>query len=370
MLSPGFTSGKMKTLFHLIEQVNERLLTYLDLKPDIATGQTLETQNLCRRFTLDNVALSAFGIDGQSFENDESDFMKLATSFIAPGTFALSMLQTFPLASRLISLKVIPKKVEEALIQIVSDVLDHRNKSDIVANDFLQFISELGEKHQLNYAEITGHAATFFEDGYETSALVISYVLFNLSRHPEIQQRLRSEILHTEKTSVTGKITYEHLGTMSYLNACIYESMRLCPVLEHFTRVCKRPYTYKTANESPAHLKRMTVKIDVGTVCIIPFGGFCHDRHYFEDPKEYKPERFLNDNSSIKNVFHPFGGGHRICLGQRFGIMQVRMGVIQIIKNFQVSLSSQTKLPFEFLPWTILNKVKHGVWLIYKKIQY
>lgn len=96
---------QIKNLHSLIEEVNDRLLNYLNSQPNIKTGQTLETQNLCRRYTLDNVALTAFGIHGRCFESDESDFMKLANSFIAPGSFALSMLQLFPLISSFISLK-------------------------------------------------------------------------------------------------------------------------------------------------------------------------------------------------------------------------------------------------------------------------
>lgn len=48
--------------------------------------------------------------------------------------------------------------------------------------------------------------------------------------------------------------------------------------------------------------------------------------------------------------------------------MQVQMGVMEVVKHFEVSLNAKTKLPFEFRSWTILNKVKDGVWLDYKKL--
>uniref|UniRef100_A0AAR5Q360 Cytochrome P450 n=2 Tax=Dendroctonus ponderosae TaxID=77166 RepID=A0AAR5Q360_DENPD len=360
LLSPGFTSGKMKSLFPLIVNVNQRLSKYLESQPNIELGHTIETQNLCRRFTLDNVALSAFGIDGKCFESEESDFMRLANSFIAPGSFALSMLQMFPLISRLVALKAIPKAVEDTLTQIITDSLEHRKKNKVIASDYLQFIAQLGG---LNYAEIAGHAATFFEDGYETSALVMSYLLFNLSRHQEVQARLRAEI------EEQNEIGHDQLAKMPYLNACLFESMRICPVLEHYTRVCSRPYIYKTPSESPKHLQRMEVNIDAGTVCFVPFGGLCHDPVYFSRPEAFSPERFLDrDRQGFKRVFYPFGGGHRVCLGQRFGAMQVKMGIVEIIRRFQVSFDEKTHLPFAFLPWTVLNKVKGGVWLTYRKL--
>lgn len=167
----------MKSMFPLIGKVNQRLRAYLESQPDIERGCTLETQNLCRRFTLDNVALAAFGVDGKSFESEESDFMRLANSFIAPGTFALSMLQMFPLISNLVALKsvdqvqcqllhsllgcfrVIPKRVENSLTQIIADSLEYRRANHVFGNDYLQFIAESG----FNYAEVAGHAATFFE---------------------------------------------------------------------------------------------------------------------------------------------------------------------------------------------------------------
>ncbi|XP_030751201.1 probable cytochrome P450 28a5 [Sitophilus oryzae] len=365
MLSPGFTSGKMKSLFYLIETVDRKLSKYIDSQK----GKTLETQNLCRRYTLENVALSAFGIDGRCFEStQESDFMKLANAFIAPGTFALSMLQMFPLISNLISLKVIPRQVETRLTEIITDVLRYRKNGNSEVKDYLQFISELGNKRKLSNVEITAHAATFFEDGYETSALVMSYVLFNLAQNPEAQVRVREEIKEFEEKSEANRVSYEDLQDMVFTNACIYESMRLHPVLEHYTRVCSKPYVYTTSRQTASHLRSMAVNIDPGTVGIIPFGGLCHDERYFPNPEKYMPERFLEKENSFKQVFYPFGGGHRVCLGQRFGMMQVRMGIIQIIKNYEVTLSEKTKLPFEFLPWTILNKVRHGIWLDYKRI--
>ncbi|XP_050309053.1 probable cytochrome P450 6a23 isoform X2 [Anthonomus grandis grandis] len=359
MLSPGFTSGKMKNLFPLIEKVNKRLTNYLKQNLNIS----LETQKLCRRYTLENVALSAFGIEGRNFKNEESEFMKLANSFIAPGTFALSMFQMFPILSNLVSLKVIPKEVEAALIKIIKEVLEIRRHNNTSVNDYLQFIADLSQKQKFDYNEIAGHAATFFEDGYETSALVMSYILYNLAMNQEAQEKIRAEI-----RNVGSKISYEDLGEMKYLNACISESMRLHPVLEHYTRVCNHPYVYTTSKESAGYFKEMSLGIDKNTVCIIPFGGLCHDKKYFSDPEKFIPERFIDKGEQYKNIFYPFGGGHRICLGQRFGIMQVRMGIIEIIKNFRVSISDKTKVPFEFLPWTVLNKVKHGVWLIYSEI--
>lgn len=165
----------------------------------------------------------------------------------------------------------------------------------------------------------------------------MSYVLFNLAQNPECQSKLRAEIQKQANSNPDSKIFFEDLTNMPYLTACIYgkfgisskfhcqknnvvESMRLCPVLELYTRVCNDPYVYTTTNESPKHLQKMSVNIDSGTVCVIPFGGICHDQHYFSEPESFKPERFLEKDrlNAFKKVFYPFGGGHRICLGRSY----------------------------------------------------
>ena len=74
--SPIFTSGKMKQMAHLINNISERLID--SLEEDIQRGGVIDLMDKFDKFSLDNIASCAFGIDAQAFTNQGSDFLKNA----------------------------------------------------------------------------------------------------------------------------------------------------------------------------------------------------------------------------------------------------------------------------------------------------
>lgn len=62
-------------------------------------------------------------------------------------------------------------------------------------------------------------AVTFFTAGYETTGNLISFTLYELALHPEIQERAREEIL--EVIEAHGDVTYEAIQEMKYLNMVV-----------------------------------------------------------------------------------------------------------------------------------------------------
>ena len=63
-------------------------------------------------------------------------------------------------------------------------------------------------------------ALTFLTAGYETSGSTLSFALYELALHPEIQQRLRAEILQVLRKH-DGKLTYDGIQNMSYLDRVV-----------------------------------------------------------------------------------------------------------------------------------------------------
>lgn len=87
--------------------------------------------------------------------------------------------------------------------------------------------------------------------------------------------------------------------------------------------------------------------IQAGTTVIIPVNAIHNDPEFYPDPQKFDPERF---DSEVKKNRDPmtwlaFGGGPRNCIGLRFGMMQVRVGLVALIKNFEFSISPSTVIP-------------------------
>lgn len=114
---------------------------------------------------------------------------------------------------------------------------------------------------------LAGHAMALYIDGTETSSLALSFIMYELARHPECQQKMHNEI-----TAVLSKhgdqITYESLHEMQYMETIIHEALRLHPPAFSLAKVCTSPYTLPMTSG-----QTKPVTIAPGTVVQVPILG-------------------------------------------------------------------------------------------------
>lgn len=101
-------SFQMKSIYPLLVDISQRLVAFVEHQPEAFTGVGLETKELCTKFTLNNVASCAFGIEGKCFEESNSKFRDLARRFLSPDTlsmFKMFLLFQFPFLAKILSIK-------------------------------------------------------------------------------------------------------------------------------------------------------------------------------------------------------------------------------------------------------------------------
>ncbi|KAL1512672.1 hypothetical protein ABEB36_002229 [Hypothenemus hampei] len=366
LITPGFTSGKMKQMYPTTFKVSEELVRFVANHPDNA----IEIQDLTRRYTMENVFRLAFGIEGKGFDSyvERSEFMNIAIKLLEPGSLNGILQQlnaVVPFLGRFLRVRLVSEEIERKLTDIVSDVKKYRELNQVKGNDYFEFILQIAKEKSLNITEIAAHGVMFFFDGYESSAIVFTDLLFNLAMNPKYQRKIRDEIKRIEKENQGNPITYEELSEMKWLDACLYESLRTRPFLDILVKCCTQPFEYTPSNPK---FKKMTVKLYPGDTVILPYSMFMKDESYFKNPDVFYPERMMDNENLNKSIFFPFGNGPRICIGQRFGLMQLKIGAAQLIKNFDISLSSKTKLPLKLNLFHFLNVPQDKVLLEFKKV--
>lgn len=109
-----------------------------------------------------------------------------------------------------------------------------------------------------------------------------------------------------------------------------------------------------------------TKLIEKGTEIFIPAYALQMDEKYYEKPDEFKPERFLEIESSGKNLVNkpylPFGDGPRNCIGMRMGKMQTKVGLILMLQKFYYELEPKLiDQKMEFDPKLFLLSPRFGV---------
>lgn len=102
-----------------------------------------------------------------------------------------------------------------------------------------------------------------------------------------------------------------------------------------------------------------------GDQIMVPVYGIHHDPDYYPEPEVFDPDRFLPETVLGRNQYSyiPFGEGPRICIGMRFGLLQAKIGLVTMLKNYSFKTSPKTVHPVLFAPDSILLAPKDGIWL-------
>ncbi|KRT83650.1 cytochrome P450 [Oryctes borbonicus] len=359
-VTPTFTSGKMKMMFTTMLNCAKPLVQEMKLMS--ANREAIDIKETLAKFTTDVIGSCAFGIDCNSFETPNSDLRKYGKMVFQETVLkSLKMLIAFNyrgLAKKL-GITMFEKEVDEFFAKLATDAYNYRMSNHIKRNDFMQILIELKEtENALTMNELIAQVFAFFVAGFDTSAATLTFCLFELASNLDIQKKLREEISNV-LNEYDGEITYESLQDMKYLDQVISETLRKYPVASMIIRTCSEDYQIPFSNST----------LEKGTLVLISALGLQRDPEYFPDPEKFDPDRFSNENESKirPGTYLPFGDGPRICIGIRFGLMQVKICLISLLKGFEFSVNSKTKLPLEF-DFGFVTNVKGGIWLNCQKI--
>lgn len=131
--------------------------------------------------------------------------------------------------------------------------------------------------------------------------------------------------------------------------------MRKHPVVDFIARLCGQEY----AVPGSKHV------IEKGTLIAIPICGIHYDPQLYPDPEKFDPERFNEENIRNRHPFAwlPFGEGPRNCIGLKFGMMQIKIGLAVFLSKYRANISSKTVIPPVLKTLTFLRAPKDGLFL-------
>ncbi|KAK5638811.1 hypothetical protein RI129_013106 [Pyrocoelia pectoralis] len=368
-LTPTFTSGKMKMMFRLVLECGKHMTDAMD---EICKKQVpLDIKDWLGRFGTDVIGSCAFGIDCNSFKVPNSDFRILSKRALNQTNWEIAKIFlgfTHEKFARKLAICTTPTEVTKFFLKIMEETVQYREKNNVMRNDFLQILLELKNSNEmketkegqhLTIEELTAQAFLFFIAGYETSSTTMSFCLYEMAEHQDIQEKVRKEI-ETVLEKHDGEVCYDAINEMKYLRQVIDETLRKHPPLEHLLRTCVKDYKVPGTD----------VTIEKGTAVSVSISGLHYDPEYHPDPEKFDPERFSEENKrKIKPfTYMPFGEGPRMCIGLRFGLMQIGVGLALLLKNFRFTMSERTPLPLKIDPRSFLLAVEGDIWLNVDKV--
>ncbi|CCX33918.1 putative cytochrome P450 family protein [Pyronema domesticum] len=175
--------------------------------------------------------------------------------------------------------------------------------------------------------------------GRDTTAALLSWVLWNLARRPEVLERLKQEVAETIGVAENATLpTWQVLKDMRYLQAVIHETLRLFPSVPFSNRIATRdtvlPYGGGSDGNAPLFAPKDTQLI---------YSIYAMQRRpeiWGADAAEFSPDRWLRADAGkmLREVGWgnmPFSGGPRICPGQQFALTETSYVVSRLLQRYQ-----------------------------------
>ena len=374
IVSPTFTSGKVKKMSSLIDECTKNCLENLEFH--VNNKKNMNLKEVFGSFTMDCIAKCAFGTDINANKNADNPFVVNAKQLFTIKILKILLTNLLPIfLLRLFRIKsVFNEENNQFFIRVARHIIRKRRESNQMYNDFLQLLmdcqsnennkkevqldseshylneeqeeSELetlkfhGGKKELTEDEIVAQAWVFFLAGYETTATTLSFCTYELALNQDIQEKLYQEIESVSKNN--QQIDYETLTKLPYLDAIVSETLRKYSPFIRLERSVSENY----------NLLNTGIKLSKGDLIEIPVYAIHHCEEFYPSPEQFKPERFLAENRHLIKpyTYLPFGAGPRNCIGMRFGLLETKLCLFKIIQKYRFYQCANTDVPLKFFP--------------------
>ncbi|PPQ74268.1 hypothetical protein CVT24_001191 [Panaeolus cyanescens] len=364
---PFFTKERISD-FDIYDRNAERSLQIARTR--IEEGHAIDFQDLVSRFTLDSATEFLFGqnVDSlsagiaypPSVSHKNSSFFTEHSSNRFTEAFRDAQRHAdrrmpYGTAWPLVEFwedKVVPlrKTIDEFIEPLMKEALRRREER------ITQGIKEADEDH----SNVLSHLVNQTQDpsilkdelvnllvaGRDTTASLLTFCVYVLTRHPEIETKLREEIL--TKVGPRQRPTYEMMREMRYVRAFLNEVLRLYPPVPNDIRNTGDSGVVlpgKNGTETPLY-------IAPNTNCI--YSVLIMQRRedlWGPDALTFDPNRFLDERlhkylTPNPFIFCPFNAGPRICLGQQFAYHEATFYLVRLLQQFRnFRLSPETRSP-------------------------
>ncbi|TKY51220.1 Cytochrome P450 704C1 [Spatholobus suberectus] len=316
------------------------------------SNKVIEIQDLFMKATLDSVCKVILGVEldtlggtykeGTEFSNafDETSAAIMYRYF----NFLWKIMRFMNIGSEAVlrnSLRVIDAFVYKLIRSKIEQTQKLQDNSPVMKGDILSRFIELKETDPKYLRDIS---LSFILAGKDTTAITLSWFLYQLCKHPHVQEKIAQEIREATNVAagstideLVARVTEENLEKMQYLHAALNETLRLHPAVPVEGKYCFSDDTWPDG-------------YSVRKGDLVSFQPYVMGRMKFlwgDDAEKFRPERWLDENGSLQKEspfkFTAFQAGPRICLGKEFAYRQMKIYSTVLVGSHNFKLADQKK---------------------------
>jgi cytochrome P450 len=232
------------------------------------------------------------------------------------------------------------RRVRRTLDEIILGEIARRRRTDEMGEDLLGLLIQARDQdgRAFDDGQVRDQILTMLFAGHDTTTSTVAFLFYELARSPEWAERLQAE---RRAVAPAGPPSAAQLfGEMPQLDLAVQETLRLYPPAWIGPRRATEDFEFG-GHRVPAGLP-------------VNYSSWASHRlaDVFDDPHAFRPERFAPENKAKlpKGAYIPFGGGPRICIGMRFGELEVRAIAAAIVNRFRLGIEPGRRMRVRQMP--------------------
>lgn len=404
MMTPTFTSSKIKRMFELLQVSSDDLVRCFREQMDASTNttysaKTINIKDVYSLYTMDSIASCCYGL---KLHRSGSTSLKSAASrdeFVRLGLQLLELdvvrfMAIFTIPTRILkwfNFELNPKRRASPLARRVKQIIASRRSCTRKFDDYLQILidAKLGDTLELNEMdtkenhhagltlqsiredqkqmakeiqdkspvdsnddykrtiqltdqEILSNAMFMLMVGQETTSTLLTHVTYILAFHQDIQTKLLEEVA---AIAIYDRYSNNYHFEYDALTSCQYLDSVVSETLRYLPPVGQ----IDRVCSRDCWIDKYKVNIEKGTKLSLAYYAIMNDPDYWPEPDKFDPERFMpgRRENIVPGSYCPFGLGPRHCLGMKFSLTETKIALAKIIMNFRLEPAEGTEFPPE-----------------------
>uniref|UniRef100_A0A8C5RWF1 Cytochrome P450 3A n=1 Tax=Laticauda laticaudata TaxID=8630 RepID=A0A8C5RWF1_LATLA len=320
VLSPTFTSGKLKEMLPIIQSYVKNLSVLLQKKAD--QDELVDLKQIFGAYSMDVITSTSFGVNTDSINNPKDPFVqqvqKLMTSSLLSPLFILSC--RLPLLEKM-NVNIFSNESMDFFTRSITKLKEKRaQKGEKGRVDFFQLMIDSQNSLTTSWMRSEMSSEKNHEVQLPLEKAPLGHLFFSMP--PSLSFSLSK-----------ASITYEALMQIEYLDMVLNETLRMYPGVSRLQRMCKNT------------IKLNGITIPKGMGIAIPPVILHFNPEYWPEPEQFRPERFSKE---VKEKINPytylsFGAGPRNCIGMRFAFLTMKAAVASLMQHFTFQPCKETQ---------------------------
>ena len=288
------------------------------------TAVDLDTE--CRKLTLQALGRSVLGLDLDERSEDIGEQLRIALAYATDRALAPVRVPRWlptPARRRAYAARDKLHGLAAEILRLCRD--DPTRDAPLVQALIAATDPETGRP--LADDDIRDELVVFLLAGHDTTATTLTYALWALGQHPDMQEKVFDEVAQIPDRELTP----EDVPQLEYTTKVLHEALRLCPPGAAMARMALQDVEVDG------------YRVEAGTMLVVGIYAMHRDPTLWDRPLVFQPDRFARENSKSRDRWQylPFGAGPRSCIGDHFAMLEATLALATIIRRTEIQSVSE-----------------------------